>query len=70
MDEYIGKNKSLLGFDAFANEKQGKVFETFDKDDPNAVNDYKKAYEDGKIKVGDLIYNGESFVYVTEESLR
>ena len=70
MDVYLQKNKNLLGFDEFANEKQGKVFETFDKNDPNALDAYQQAYEDGKIKVGDLVYNGINFVYVTKESVQ
>ena len=70
MDVYLQKNKNLLGFDDFANGKQGKVFETFDKNDPNALDAYQQAYEDGRIKVGDLVYNGINFVYVTKESVQ
>ncbi len=68
-DENLG-NGTLRGFDRWADEKQGKLFKTFRSGDPDAEEAYKKAYEDKEIKVGDLIFNGEKFVFVTKESVQ
>ena len=68
-DESLG-NGTLRGFDRWADEKQGKLFKTFRSGDPDAEEAYKKAYEDKEIKVGDLIFNGEKFVFVTKESVQ
>ena len=73
MDDYMKDKElgdgSLIGFDRWADEKQGKVFKVFDAEDPNALDAYKKAYQDGQIKVGDLIFNGKTYIFVTEESV-
>ncbi len=69
IDESLG-NGTLRGFDRWADEKQGKLFKTFRSGDPDAEEAYKKAYEDKEIKVGDLIFNGERFVFVTKESVQ
>ena len=68
-DENLG-NGTLRGFDRWADEKQGKLFKTFRSGDPDAEEAYKKAYEDKEIKVGDIIFNGEKFVFVTKESVQ
>jgi len=68
-DESLG-NGTLRGFDRWADEKQGKLFKTFKSGEPGAEEAYKKAYQDGDIKVGDLIFNGNDFVFVTEESVQ
>ena len=74
MDDYMADeglgNGTLRGFDRWADEKQGKLFKTFKGGDPDAEEAYKKAYQDGDIKVGDLIFNGIDFVFVTEESVQ
>ena len=70
MDEYMADKKlgdgGLVGFDRWANEKQGKVFKSFAAGDPDAEEAFKKAYQDGQIKVGDLIFNGQTYLFVTE----
>lgn len=68
-DESLG-NGTLRGFDRWADEKQGKLFKTFRSGDPDAEEAYKKAYENKEIKEGDLIFNGEKFVFVTKESVQ
>ena len=70
MDDYM-KDKELgdgdlMGFDRWADEKQGKVFKRFVAGDPDAEEAFKKAYQDGKLKVGDLIFNGKTYIFVTE----
>lgn len=74
MDDYMADqslgNGTLRGFDRWADEKQGKLFKTFKSGDEGAEEAYKKAYQDGDIKVGDLIFNGNDFVFVTEESVQ
>ena len=74
MDDYMADeglgNGTLRGFDRWADEKQGKLFKTFKSGDPDAEDAYKKAYQDGDIKVGDLVFNGSDFVFVTEESVQ
>jgi hypothetical protein len=67
-DEELGDG-ALIGFDRWADEKQGKVFKSFNADDPDALDAYKKAYQDGQIKVGDLIFNGKEYIFVTKESV-
>ena len=57
---------ALIGFDKWADEKQGKVFKSFVAGDPDALDAYKKAYQDGQIKVGDLIFNGKTYTFVTK----
>ena len=70
MDEYMADKElgdgGLVGFDKWANEKQGKVFKSFAAGDPDAEEEFKKAYQDGKLKVGDLIFNGSTYLFVTE----
>ena len=70
MDDYVRDKKlgdgGLTGFDKWADEKQGKVFKSFVAGDPDAEEDFKKAYQDGQLKVGDLIFNGETYLFVTE----
>ena len=68
-DESLG-NGTLRGFDRWADEKQGKLFKTFKSGDQDAEEAYKKAYQDGDIKVGDLVFNGSNFVFVTEKSVQ
>jgi len=67
-DEELGDG-ALIGFDRWADEKQGKVFKSFNANDPDALDAYKKAYQDGQIKVGDLIFNGKEYIFVTKESV-
>ena len=73
MDEFMGDKNlgdgTLEGFDKWADGKQGKVFQSFNADDPDALDAYKKAYQDGQIKVGDLIFNGQTYTFVTKESV-
>jgi len=73
MDEFMNDKNlgdgTLEGFDKWADGKQGKVFQSFNADDPDALDAYKKAYQDNRIKVGDLIFNGRTYVFVTEESV-
>ena len=73
MDEFMNDKNlgdgTLEGFDKWADGKQGKVFQSFNADDPDALDAYKKAYQNGRIKVGDLIFNGRTYVFVTEESV-
>jgi len=70
MDEYMADKElgdgTIVGFDKWADEKQGKVFKSFAAGDPDAEEEFKKAYQDGKLKVGDLIFNGSTYLFVTE----
>ncbi len=70
MDDYVKDKKlgdgGLTGFDKWADEKQGKVFKSFVAGDPDAEEDFKKAYQGGQLKVGDLIFNGKTYLFVTE----
>jgi hypothetical protein len=70
MDEYMADKElgdgTIIGFDKWADEKQGKVFKSFVAGDPDAEEEFKKAYQDGKLKVGDLIFNGSTYLFVTE----
>lgn len=73
MDEYMADKElgdgTIVGFDKWADEKQGKVFKSFVAGDPDAEEAFKQAYQDGKLKVGDLIFNGQTYLFVTEQDV-
>ena len=53
LEKYIKENKSIFGFGEYADKELGSIFKKYDTDE--AID---QAYRDGKIKVGDLFYNG------------
>jgi len=68
MDDYMSDKSlgdgTLNGFNRWADEKQGDIFPTYDT--PELMTD---AYESGKVKVGDLIFNGKDFIVINKKHL-
>lgn len=64
MDKFMAENKSLIGFDAYADEIQGDLFPTYMSGDESDEARYEKDLRSGKIKKGDMIYNGSNFIFV------
>ncbi len=68
MDDYMSDKSlgdgTLNGFNRWADEKQGDIFPTYDT--PELMTE---AVESGKVKVGDLIFNGKDFIVINKNHL-
>jgi len=68
MDDYMSDKNlgdgTLNGFNRWADKKQGDIFPTYDT--PELMTE---AAESGKVKVGDLIFNGKDFIVINERHL-
>ncbi len=68
MDDYMSDKSlgdgTLNGFNRWADEKQGDIFPTYDT--PELMTE---AVESGKVKVGDLIFNGKDFIVINKKHL-
>lgn len=68
MDEYMSDpnlgDGTLVGFNKWADEKQGDIFPTLDTPEK-----FTEAVRSGKVKEGDLIFNGRTFIVLKAEDL-